>query len=126
MAVSNTSRTLTELKKRGYRCGMVERFLRYAGPHGMRQDLFGIIDIIALDHDTGVIGVQSCGQAHSAHYKKLTEERSEDTMHWLLTPGTSLFIYSWTKRKRKLKNKKWSKKGFWTPRIEEITMEMLK
>ena len=48
MAVSPTQRTLRALEQRGCFCGIVERFNPYAGPHGIRQDLFGIIDVVAL------------------------------------------------------------------------------
>ncbi len=64
-----TQRTLKWLRDQGYLCGIVERFLAYAGTHGKRQDLFSIIDIIAIKPGV-TVGVQSCGTAFSEHNKK--------------------------------------------------------
>jgi hypothetical protein len=117
-----TQRTLKALKDMGRKCGIVEKFNRFAGPHGVRQDLFGIIDIIALDKEQGVIGVQSCGSAFSEHYKKIIIEHREDTYEWLTTPGTKLELWGW----RKVKVKRGGKAMKWEPRIQEITLEDLK
>lgn len=61
MSMSPTQRTIRELKNQGRKCAIVEKWNAYAGPLGIRQDLFGIIDVIALDPQRGVVGVQSCG-----------------------------------------------------------------
>lgn len=117
-----TQRTIRELKNNGRKCGIVEKWNAFAGPHGIRQDLFGIIDIIALDPERGVIGVQCCGNSFAAHYKKITEERAQETMDWLQTPGTVLEIWSW----RKVKKHRGGKAVVWRPRIVEITLGDLK
>ncbi|MBW1672059.1 MAG: hypothetical protein JRJ45_00185 [Deltaproteobacteria bacterium] len=114
--LSPTQRTLRELRNRGMICGIVERFNRYAGPHGIRQDLFGFIDIIALDRKEGIIGVQSCGQAFSEHYKKITIERSEECLAWIRCGG-KVELYGW----RKLKVKRGGAAMRWIPRIKKIT-----
>lgn len=116
-----TQRTLRELRKRGYKTGVVERWLRYAGSFGKRQDLFGIIDIIAISRITGVLGVQCCGGSFAAHYRKLTEEKRQDTFDWLSTPFCRLELWSW----RKVKMKRKGKAMVWRPRIVEITLEDL-
>jgi len=118
---SATQRTIRELKNQGRRCGIVEKWNAFVGPHGIRQDLFGIIDIIALDPERGVVGVQCCSGGMSDHYKKITEERIQETMDWLKTPGTSLEIWSW----RKVKKKRGGKAMVWRPRIKEITLQDL-
>lgn len=112
-----TQRTIRELKNNGMKCAIVEKWNPHVGPHGIRQDLFGIIDIIALDPERGVIGVQCCGSSFSAHYKKITAERAQETLDWLQTPGTKLEIWGW----RKLKKKRGGKAMVWRPRIQEIT-----
>ena len=115
-----TQRTIRELKNMGRRCGIVERFNAYVGPHGIRQDLFGIIDIIALDPETGVVGIQCCsGSGFSAHYKKMIEEHAQETLDWLQTPGTKLEIWAW----RKIKRKRGGTALVWAPRVEEITLD---
>ena len=120
--MSPTQRTIRELKNQGRRCGIVEKWNQWAGPHGIHQDLFGIIDIIALDPERGVIGVQSCGNRFSAHLKKILEEHYQETLDWLQTPGAVLELWAW----RKVKKKRGGKAMVWRPRIKQITLEDLK
>ena len=133
-----TQRTLKGLRAKGYNAGVVERWLRYAGKFGKRQDLFGIIDIIAISPDK-TIGVQACSGGFAEHYKTLTEERKYESLSWLSNPDRKLEIWCWRKVKRKLKKKKKpkrktkkkkkkrvSKAMVWRPRIVEITLEDLK
>jgi hypothetical protein len=116
--ITPTQRTLKYLKDEGYRCGIVERWIQAIRK---RQDLFNIIDIIALDPDKGVIGVQSTGQDFAGHFRKLTEEKADEARAWLETPGTSLMLIGW----RKLKVKRGGKAMRWTPRIQYIQLEDL-
>lgn len=121
MATSPTQRTIRELKNQGMKCAIVEKWNAFAGKHGIRQDLFGIIDVLALDPERGVIGVQCCGSDFSSHVKKITEEKYQETLDWLQTPGTNLEIWGW----RKLKKKRGGKQMVWRPRIQEITINDL-
>lgn len=116
--MSPTQRTLAALRKQGRACDIVERWLGLAGKFGVRKDLFNIIDIIALDRYTGVVGVQSCGQSFSEHWKKLTEEQAESSRLWLETPGTTLELWGW----RKLKVKRGGKAMRWTPRVVQVRL----
>ncbi len=119
---ANTERTLQVLKKEGAYCDIVERFIKDAGPlkftyvngkkmgkrTGVRKDLFGIIDIIALyPNRTKVCGVQSCGQAFSEHKKKILSNFY--SVPWLRY--ADLELWGW----RKLKGK-------WTPRIHRFIL----
>jgi len=113
-----TQRTLRALRDRGLVCAIVERFNPYAGPHGIRQDLFGILDIVALDPQEGVIGVQSCGQDFAGHIKKMLEERQQETHDWLSTPGTKLEVWGW----RKVKLKRGGKAMRWKPRLAKFSI----
>ena len=113
-----TQRTIRELKNLGRRCGIVERFLSNVNVHGIRSDLFGIIDIIALDPERGVVGIQSCGNDFSGHYRKITQERYQETLDWLETPGARLELWAW----RKVKVKRGGKAMRWEPRVKEITL----
>lgn len=117
--LSPTQRTLRALRDQGMVCGIVERFNPYAGLHGLRQDLFGCIDIIALDPQRGVLGIQSCGQAFSEHKRKLLEERYQEVTDWLATPGTVLELWGW----RKVKMKRGGKAMRWKPRLARLTLE---
>jgi hypothetical protein len=117
-----TQRTLEALKKQGALCDMVERFIQHAGPiqfsmvagkrigkrTGIRKDLFGIIDIIALFPDREKIcGVQSCGTSFSEHMKKILA--SSYAPIWLRYGD--LELWGW----RKLK-------AGWTPKIHKFTL----
>lgn len=110
-----TQRTLRYLRQEGRICGIVERFLPYAGKHGQRADLFGFIDIIVLDPIRGIIGVQSCGQAFAEHYRKITEDCAYNAMQWIQAGG-AIELIGW----RKVKVKRGGKAMIWQPRIKEI------
>ena len=118
MATTPTQRTLRELRNQGRRCQIVERWNAYVGPAGVRQDFLGIIDVIALDPVRGVVGVQSCGQAFAAHEHKLLEERAQECVDWLSTPGTVLELWGW----RKVKLARGGKALRWKPRVREFTL----
>lgn len=110
-----TQRTLAAQRELGRKCGIVER---YIGPLNIRKDLFGIIDIIALDPEGGVIGVQSCGTAYSAHLLKMTVEHRQDSIDWLRA-GAALELWGW----RKVKVKRGGKAMVYKPRVKVFTLE---
>lgn len=129
--LSPVQRTLKRLKERGRLCQVVERFNPHAGPFGVRQDLFGFIDLIALSAPlftpsgvlvrSGIIGIQCCGiGAHSGHLKKILGECREKALTWLKSMGR---IELWSWNRRKIKTTKGKKVVRWHPRVEEITME---
>ena len=110
---------MKELKKRGFKCAIVEKFNAFAprkdGRRGIRVDLFGIIDILVLDHARGFVGVQSTGQDFAGHHRKLTEEKAAECIDWLTTPNGYLELWGWRKVKRK-------GRMVWRPRIKEYTL----
>jgi hypothetical protein len=112
-----TQRTLKALRGQGRICGIVERFNPYGGKHGVRQDLFGFIDIIALDPVLGVVGVQSCGEAFSGHVKKMTELRHYEMKAWLRHAKVEL--WGW----RKVVLKRGSASVRWKPRVMDFWLE---
>lgn len=118
--MSPTQRTLKELRKRGYKVGIVERWLGFAGQFGKRQDLFGIIDIIAITPEL-TIGVQACGSSFSAHIKKLVEEKNQESYDWLVSPYRALEIWSW----RKVKKERGKAMMIWKPRIHRLSLTEL-
>ncbi len=119
MSTSPTQRTIRELRNRGQVCAIVEKFNAHAEPHGVRQDLFGIIDVIALDPQRGVVGVQSCGSDFAAHMRKMTQDKAQECIDWLSTPGTALELWGW----RKIKMKRGGKAMRWQPRVHIFTLE---
>ena len=114
---SPTSRTLKHYRDLGYAIDIAERWLPGVG---IRKDLFGFIDMVALHPMRGVVGVQSTGTAFSAHRKKILEERREECRLWL-EAGGKVDLIGW----RKLKVKRGSKATRYVPRVEEITLETL-
>lgn len=115
--LSPTQRTLRALREQGLVCAIVEKWNPYGGPYGIRQDLFGIIDILALDPRRGVVGVQSTGQDFAGHLRKLTEEKAQECLEWLTTPGTALELWAW----RKVKAQRGGKALIWQPRVQVLT-----
>lgn len=118
---SPLQRTMGELRALGVMCEKVETFNPYAGPHGQRHDLFGIVDILCLDPARGFIGVQCCGADYAAHYRKLTDDKCQECIDWLSTPGGKLEIWSW----RKVKVKRGGLAKVWKPRVVELTLDDL-
>ncbi len=116
--LSPTQRTIRALREQGGKCAVVEHFNIHVGDHGVRQDLFGIIDILVLD-PSGIIGIQCCGADFRKHIEKLTIERAQDSIDWLSTPGTKLQIWGW----RKVKLNRGGKAIRWSPRIQEIKLD---
>jgi len=114
---SPTQRTKRYLEKDGYTVGIVEKFNRFAGPHGIRQDLFGFGDAIAMKPGQGhVIMVQACaGGSHPARRTKILAETRALT--WLRA-GQAILLISWSKRGKRNERK------LWQPRLETITEEM--
>lgn len=110
--ISSTSRTLKYLRGQGWEVDIVERFNPYVGKFGIRKDLFGIIDIIALAEHS-IVGIQSCGQSFAEHKKKILE--APLSLEWLKSGGR-LILIGW----RKLKLKRGGKAMRWTPRIYEF------
>ena len=83
---------------------------------GFRKDLFGVLDIICLDPEFGIVGIQSCGQSFKAHIDKITDsECTENVIEWLKA-GARLELWGW----RKLKLKRGGKAMRWRPRIMDF------
>jgi hypothetical protein len=118
MSLSPTQQTLRMMRQQGRLCGIVERWNPYAGKFGQRSDLFGFIDIICLDPQRGIIGVQSCGQAFSEHDRKILEDCAENAIEWIKSGGV-IELWGW----RKIKKKRGGKAMIWQPRIKRYTLE---
>lgn len=119
--MSPTQRTLKELRERGLCPCIVERFLANGRVgFGRRSDMFDIIDIVAISPEQGIVGVQSCGTAFAEHYRKITQEKKENTRLWL-NSGGKLWLIGW----RKVKQKRGGKRMVTMPRFANITLEDL-
>ncbi len=134
---SYTEKTLQALRDQGCEVDIVERFIAQAGkpipvkgnPHlrrmsGIRKDLFGIIDLIALrpiatcsgttskslEYSYELVGVQCFGADFAPHKKKILASRFAPI--WLAS-GNAIELWGW----RKLKVKRGGKAEVWEPRV---------
>ena len=91
--------SLKLLGELGYTRQKVEHWNPFAG---RRQDLFGVIDIVAVKSgEVGVLGVQCTTASNvSEHIRKVVESREAN--EWLRA-GNKLAIHGWDKKK--VKNK---------------------
>lgn len=103
MRTSPTQRTLALLRSQGWRhVQVVEKFNRFAG---VRQDLFGIIDILAIAPGH-ILGVQATSRDHVSHrLEKILE--SPAAPDWL-DAGGMLVIHGWSKKGPRGKRKLWT------------------
>lgn len=92
MPTSPTRRTLQHLRKAGYPLvQVVEKW----NPHArVRQDLFGIIDGLAVGPE-GIIGVQCTSAAHVAD--RLTKLRASAALPVLKKAGVAVRVHGWRK-----------------------------
>lgn len=107
---SPTARELAYLRKRGITAQVVEQFNRFSNT---RKDLFGFIDVVALD-TTGVdappiiVGIQvTAGSSHAARRSKI--EAEPKAYEWLMCGGMIL-LASWSKRGERGKRKTWTRR----------------
>jgi hypothetical protein len=119
MAISNTSRTLNYIREQGWVADKVEQFNPHGGKFGVRKDMFGFADIVAMGENS-IIAIQSCGQAFAEHHRKLTEDETvAPNVHLWLSNGGKLLLIGW----RKVKLKRNSKAMRWSPRIRWYNLE---
>ena len=117
---SPTQRTLDLLRKRGWDCAIVEKFV---GPLCIRQDAFGWMDILCIDPARGAVGVQSCGQSFSEHVHKLIEERGDIIKKWVAHHPAELI--GWRKKKAILADGSKGKADRWYPRIADVLVHQM-
>jgi hypothetical protein len=105
-----TSRTLGFLRKLGYVVQTVERYLPHAR---VRQDLFGVGDVLAIRPGEIVLVQTTSGSNLSA---RRTKALAEPRLRTWLEAGGKFVLHGWSKKgpagKRKL----------WACRAEEITL----
>lgn len=117
-----SARTITECRRRGWIAGNVERRIPFPKPQGTTIDLFGVIDIIAVDLSAPlgqrIIGIQATsggtGGSHAPHRAKILA--SLNASIWI-AGGGRLELWSWAKQGAKGKAKRWQL------RVEVFTAE---
>ena len=89
--MSPTQRSLKHLKAQGYRVAVVERWNPFAR---IRQDLFGIIDLLAVrDGETLAVQTTSAGNV-SARVRKIAEA---DATPDIRKAGWRILVHGWRK-----------------------------
>ena len=114
--LSSMQRTLKAMRADGRICGITEYWNAFSKT---KCDLFGFVDILALDLTGKIIAVQATtGNCHRGHIKKINDERNEIAKSSLLAGG---FIELWSWRHVKIKRGMKATKCL--PRITDITIE---
>lgn len=99
---SPTQRSLELMRERGYFCEVVEKWNPFAPTpktsfrKGIRQDLFGILDIICLGEGE-IIGLQVCHRSGvSKRLKKIAEHENTAAVR---RAGIKIIVHGWDKEK---------------------------
>lgn len=94
---SPTKRTLDMCRRQGWTVQVVERWNAFAK---IRQDLFGFVDLVAMD-GTNIIAIQSTSSANMA--ARITKIKAEPRALTWLQSGGRLFVHGWVQRA----NRRW-------------------
>ena len=100
---SATQATRKHLKALGLESAITERWNPFAG---IRQDLFGFIDLLALDPTVGIIGIQTT-TAHNAAARRAKIEGLETLEPWIESGGI-VEVWAWGQRGSRGKRKLWT------------------
>lgn len=114
MASKPTQRCIETLKELGFQYEVVERWNHYAR---IRQDLFNVIDIVAVRPGIGILGIQATSGTN--HAKRRAKSIAEPLLRGWLESGGRYEVWSWSKRGERGKRK------VWTLRREEIRVDDL-
>jgi len=107
-------KTTKVLRAQGFRKYIDYQKVEYWNPFARKKvDLFNIIDLLVLDN--GFLGIQVCGKDWMQHYRKIMEDKKENTLAWLKS-GARLEVHGW----RQLKKKRGGKALVWKPRIADV------
>lgn len=100
-----TERSLAFLRGRGYLVAVVERWNAHAK---IRQDLFGVLDLLAVKPGE-ILGVQTTTGDNMS--KRMSKFAESDLVPRLRESGMRLEVHGW----RKLAS------GKWEPRVEDVS-----
>ena len=107
---SPTARSLQNLRDNGWTCAVVEHWNPYAH---IRQDLFGVIDILAMKEGCGLYAIQATTTGNMG--ARITKSLAEPRLRTWLLCGGRFAVWGWAKRGVRGKRK------VWTQAIREIT-----
>lgn len=133
--VSPTQRTLGECRARGWIVQVVERWQSFfgkkgPGPSGVRVDLFGVIDLVAIvtvpnnvsmdasvsgetwnvRPTTAILGIQACAGSGGSPAARMAKAAAEPRLRAWLAAGGKFEVWAWRKTNDRTKGarKLWS------------------
>ena len=87
-----TQRSLELLRKQGYLVGVVERWNQHAG---IRQDLFGFVDLVAVRERGETLAVQACSRSNvAARVHKIADHPNVAALR---KAGWRIVVHGWAK-----------------------------
>ena len=86
-----TQRTLAELRKRGYRAAVVERWNSHAR---IRQDLFGVVDVLGVGNGETIAVQTTSGSNVAARVNKIA---ACDALADMRDAGWRIIVHGWRK-----------------------------
>ena len=86
-----TQRTLNHLRKLGYRAAVVERWNSHAR---IRQDLFGVVDVLGVGNGETIAVQTTSGSNVSARVRKIAECEALADMR---DAGWRVIVHGWRK-----------------------------
>lgn len=113
MTASPTLRSLTYCRKNNWLVGVTEKW----NPHSKtRHDLFGFIDLLAVDDQPGVLGIQATSDSNvSARVAKI---RTIPAHVQFLEAGNRIQVWGWGKKKPR-----GTLVAKWSLRIVHVTLQ---
>ena len=115
--ITPTQRTLKYVRDHGAIADVCEQFVRYPPP-GHRKDLFGFLDIVAIDGHIRGLQVTSWAMV-ATRCNKIKNECAKAAHLWLDAGGT-IEVWGWKKHDKPIQRKKWR------PKVVVITRSLLK
>ena len=113
---SPTQRSLKQLRKDGWMVAVVEKW----NPHvGIRQDLFGFADLLAVKDNTVLLVQCTSGDNVAARIKKIQE--SDPAKYWASSPNRWIVVHGWRMVGAKGKRKLWACREEWISPVEGST-----
>ena len=100
-----TQRSLAVLRAEGYKVAIVEHWNQYAR---IRQDLFGIVDLLAIRENETLAVQTTSGSNVAARIKKIAEHENTPAIR---AAGWKIHIHGWRK----------NSKGKWVLRVEDVS-----
>ncbi len=98
-----TARTLAQLRKDGWTANVVEKYLTHAR---VRQDLFGIGDVLAIREGEPPLLVQATSSGNLA--SRVTKSLASVSLALWLSTGCRFACWGWSKKGKAGKRKLWA------------------